>query len=207
MHQAFMKLPGELRNIIWEMVIPKEREVVKRHVHPRSRGWSGGLPPVLQVCRFFRQELYPLFYSTNLFTVCLEDLLMHPKSINRAKSSVNLLPKEGNLYLRNIKIESCARCFHSGWARQPNVIARVDRSEGTITCQPPRLSRFLEPCCQAAAKKYSARLISQIEACGFQDGKRKIRREDFERLMRRMDESRRDWPKSPRRVVPRYYTT
>lgn len=206
LQQAFFKLPAELRNEIYAMVMPKNQEIVKRHILPKSRGWQGNLPPLMQVCHQLRQELFQLFYASNLFTVCLNDFLLHPKSTQRRHSSVNLLPKHGTACLRRIKIESCGRCFHSGFARQPNVNAIIDRAEGTVVCE-PRYWRVLDPCCQAAAKKYAGKLGEQIKMSGFCDEKKKLRREDFERLTRQMDESRKDWPKSPRRVVPRYYTT
>ena len=206
LRQAFFKLPAELRNEIYNMVMPTGQDIVKRHLHPRARGWQGGLPPLMQVCHQLREELFYLFYSTNVFTVCLTDFLLHPKSEQRRRSSVLLLPKEGTACLRMIKIESCGRCFHSGFARQPNVNAIVDRSQGTVVCQ-PRYSKFLEPCCKAAATRYSAKLSDEIRRSGFHDEKRKLRQTDFERLTRRMDEDKKDWPKASKRVVPRYYTT
>lgn len=205
LRQAFFRLPAELRNQIYDMVMPTGQEIVKRHILPKSRGWQGNLPPLMQVCHQLRQELFVLFYTSNLFTVCLNDFLMHPKSQQRRRSSVVLLPQGGTACLRNIKIESCGRCFHSGFARQPNVNAYIDRSQGTVVCE-PRYSRFLDPCCKAAAEKYSNKLSEQIRLSRFHDEKQKLRREDFERLTRRMDESRKDWPKSPKRVIPRYYT-
>ena len=170
----------------------------------RARGWQGGLPSLAHVCRFLRDEVLSFFYGTNRVTVVLEDLIMHPQSINRRQSCINLIPKDGTLYWRAVKIESCARCFHdSGFARQPNVDAKIDRVKSTVSCG-PRYERWLNKCCLTKANEYSMRLEAQIKAGRLQEGNRKLRRDDFERLMRRMDPNRRDWPKSPRRVVPRY---
>ena len=206
LHQMFFQLPAELRNQIYELVIPSDQDIVKRSVHNGARGWPGGLPALLHVCHQLREEIFPVFYGTNVVTVILEDLMLHPRSQPRIRSCVNLIPQDGTLALRKLKIETCARCFHEGWARQPSVHALIDRTRGTLLCK-PRYSQFLKPCCNAAAVKYSERLSSIIKSSGFLDGKRKLKREDFERLMRRMDENRRDWPMSPKRVIPRYYVT
>lgn len=201
--QAFIQLPAELRNQIYELVIPSGQEIAKRHVHPKSRGWQGQLPSLLHVCRRMRKEVFPIFYGTNLITIELEHLMLHPSAVPRIRSCVNLLPVDGTTCWRVMRIEKSSRCFHPDGAKFTTIVARIDRSEGTISCQ-PRAFRPL-PCCQTAAKECSVRLSKEIKSRGLHDSKHKLRAKDFERLSLRMDESRADWPKSPRRVIPKRF--
>jgi len=205
LHCSLLKLPAEIRNAIYAQILPSNRTIVKRQSYIRSHGWLGRLPAILQTCHQLREELLPYFYGSNTVIVILEDLMMHRNSRNRRQSCINLLPTQGLTCWRKVKIESCARCFHKdGFARNPSVDAFVDRTAGTVVCR-PRYGDSLEKCCLAAAEKYKARLDTQIKALQLHDGSRVLRRADFDRLMRRMDNARSDWPKSPRRVIPRYF--
>ena len=198
LHRGILQLPAELRNQIYEQSIISGREI--KHGHHWQ--YLKRLPPLLHVCRGIREEVYPLFFGTNQVTIILNHLVLHPRSVVRMRSCVLLLPDNGTTSWRKLRIECCSRCFHpDGFAVLTNMDVFIDRSEGTVMCQ-PRAYQSLRPCCQQAQKEYSTKLVSQIKSCGLPDEKRKLRRQDVERLARRMDENRGDWPKSAKRVVP-----
>lgn len=203
--QRFLQLPAELRNQIYELVIPSDKEV-KRKRYPL---YQCQLPSLLHVSRRIREEAFPLFYGRNLVTINLQHLTLHRWSVLRVQSCINLLPDSGTPSWRLIRIESNARCFHSdGFAVLANVDVFIDRGaseasiEGSVTCH-PRSSQSLSNCCQAAQKAYGRRLADEIRKAKLHNRERKLRPHDFERLAQRMDENRADWPMSPRRVIPR----
>ena len=197
--QKLLQLPAELRNQIYDHCIQSGKPSSRKwYVHYRRQ-----LPSLLHVCRKTRAEVFPIWFGNNLITIQLQHLTLHQRSTLRIQSSVNLLPDSGTDVWRMIKLESNARCFHSdGFAMLAKVDVFIDRNQGSADYL-LRGSPVLGKCCQSSQREYGERLCWEVRSCGFHQKERKLRRQDFERLARRMDESRSDWPMSPRRVVPR----
>ena len=207
--QRLLQLPAELRNQIYELLLPADdiirrkfyslhQQEVTHKLYPPYK-----LPPLLRVCRQVRAEVLPLFYGSNLVSITLQHLLLHRYSSLRLKSCANLLPDYGTTSWRQIKLESSSRCFHAdGFAVLANVDIFIDRGKGIVTCV-PRGSQVLRQCCKDAQKVFSNRVAAEIKSMGLHERERKLRPHDFERLAQRMDENRTDWPMAPRRVIPR----
>ena len=66
--QGFLRLPAELRNQIYELVIPSGHEI-KQTNYQRYQ-----LPACLHVCRYVREEVLPIFYGRNLVIIILQHL-------------------------------------------------------------------------------------------------------------------------------------
>ncbi|KAF2486332.1 hypothetical protein BDY17DRAFT_291280 [Neohortaea acidophila] len=199
----FFRLPTELRNAIYLQLLPRNREV-KRSRHPRAQP---RLPALLQVCQQMRAETYPIFFAANSVFMTLQHLTQHPRSPLLMRSTLNLLPdKPGTDLWRSVRIECSSRCFHAdGFAVLSNIDIFIDRAAQTIRCQPRAAAHYLRPCCQRAQKEFGAKLLKELQAREFHIGRKRLRKEDFVRLAKRMDESRGDWPKSGKRVIPQRF--
>lgn len=197
LHQRFLQLPAELRNQIYEYVIPTGKEVRRsQYSHIPYR-----LPKILHSCRQIREEVLSLFYGRNVFVIVLQHLTLHRSLTLRVRDCANLLPEGGTTAWRKIRIESSSSCFHSdGFAVLAKVDVMIDRTEGTVSCQ-PRGSSTLAQCCRGSQKEYCKRLTAEVKSMKLQDRERKLRRQDFEKLARKRDECKPDWT-SPRQVLP-----
>ncbi|KAK3683281.1 hypothetical protein LTR37_020394 [Vermiconidia calcicola] len=202
LHHRFFKLPAELRNQIYELVVPVGREI-KRSQNFYARSQDCRLPTLLQLCRRAREEVLPLFYGRNLVVIDLQHMTLHRLSTPRMKSSSSLLPPEGTATWRKIRIKSRSRCFHAdGFAVLANIDIFIDRSSGIITAR-PQGQKSLSKCCQDAQHGYAKRLSAEIRKAELQDRERKLRRQDFERLARRVDENKEaDNFMAPQRMMP-----
>ena len=197
----FSKLPAELRNQIYEQVLP-----IGWEVNPSQTPFLKyiPLPDILHVCRQSRGEALPLFYGRNTIVITLQHMTLHRLSTQRLNSAANVLPSMG--LWRHIRIESCSRCFHDdGFAILANVDVFIHRGrgeEGTVTAR-PRGQKTFAKCCQDAQNRYSKRLCSEIRKAGLHRGERQLGRKDFERLARHVDENKgEDNFMAPRRVIP-----
>lgn len=73
LHSPLFKLPAELRNAIWELVVAEDQPL---HVEPPltyrlDRADVGTVlqPPLTKTCRAIRTEALPIFYSANKFCI------------------------------------------------------------------------------------------------------------------------------------------
>ena len=77
-----MKLPAELRNDIYEEILPIQEVIhIRGHAHRNvevegswnARGYLWREPQLLRVSKQIRREVSSLYYGQNYFTVCLHD--------------------------------------------------------------------------------------------------------------------------------------
>lgn len=116
-----MKLPAELRNLIYELVVVEAKTI--DIVDPDHVQGGPGVserakqPGIAQVCRQLRREVLPIFYSQNTFRVnaCGYWYLSHAERnciwwITRLRDSSKAL-------VRNIRIctFACAASMIEGW--------------------------------------------------------------------------------------------
>ncbi|KAK4893580.1 hypothetical protein LTR27_008047 [Elasticomyces elasticus] len=69
---GFLRLPAELRNIIYEMALPRDNFYVSvRTTEPlyvlRCLAEPATIPALLATCRLIRNDTLPIFYGTNIF--------------------------------------------------------------------------------------------------------------------------------------------
>lgn len=199
--QGLLRLPAELRNQIYDYLVPFGKSIAGDDMRCKQQP----LPALLHVCRQTREDISPIFYGRNIVTINLLHLTLHKWSNIRMRSAANLLPDAGTTCWRRLQVKSSSRCFHDdGYAKLTNMEVEINRMQGTLECRREHFFyRLLEPCCKAAYEAYNKRLIAEMRKAGLHDQHHKLRRHDLERLARRMNENRNDWPKSPKRVVPR----
>ncbi|KAK5721852.1 hypothetical protein LTR15_006445 [Elasticomyces elasticus] len=71
---GFLRLPAELRNIIYELVLPRDNFYVSvRTTEPvyvmRCLAEPATIPALLATCRLIRNDTLPVFYGTNIFAL------------------------------------------------------------------------------------------------------------------------------------------
>jgi len=113
----FMKLSGEIRNQIYELVVSAREGpfrgdeyttwVRARHLSDNARKRSAGLftkrpwrePALLQVSKQIRQEAMSYYYSERTFNLCLEDAIELPAArdfiFNKAYEARTVDPNDG----------------------------------------------------------------------------------------------------------------
>ncbi|CZR66633.1 uncharacterized protein PAC_16534 [Phialocephala subalpina] len=65
----FLKLPSELRNLIYELVVVEYNGYIWITSLSRKKGSKKNVRSILEVNKQIRQEIIPLFYSLNTFVV------------------------------------------------------------------------------------------------------------------------------------------
>ncbi|KAI9816298.1 MAG: hypothetical protein M1827_001900 [Pycnora praestabilis] len=88
----FLKLPPEIRNMIYQYVVAPERKIVLAKIGSKTRGMEGTNVAILQVNRQIKSEAASILYEKNI--LCAE-IRLYSKAILRKD---NLFREEGVIY-------------------------------------------------------------------------------------------------------------
>ncbi|KAK4893581.1 hypothetical protein LTR27_008048 [Elasticomyces elasticus] len=121
---AFFRLPPELRNLIYELALPRNEDYLSvRRSTPRSPFpyvSSANVPPLLATCRLIRGEALPVFYGANNFMLALDgnDGTEWGKVRDTLRWLESIDPR-GITHLAHLTFFGCLRC---GWETHVHVL-------------------------------------------------------------------------------------
>lgn len=222
--QAILRLPAELRNAIWDLIISSREYVLQYRLfaceedwkHPsqcsdlnRSRKSYGyfwfrnnkiyqrcDIPGLFHVCRRIRAEIVPMFFANAIAVLHVRVPNLSKTTFGNTDSFLDVFSHNAIASLRRIEIRSdyiCPDPSHgAGYAgprrfrAQDSIKVLIDRR--TETVEVTSLSsgtdqgRQQYPCCRKVASQTAEELVLGVRTLKLQQGSRKLKKEDLERL-------------------------
>lgn len=191
-----LKLPAELRNYIYELVVPRDR-----HVGICATRDFVDQCPLLAVCRQLQAEVMPIFFGGNNFMILLRSLAKHshhwrkrPQAAFTEDAFASLRRFQlVNNYLCRVGRQRLPHCLHLD-----GVVVMVDREKELVFASAPICSSGIDlpgnngprpfassddhpcfsACCLKSRKEAEDRMVQEVKSACLQYKSRKLIRED-----------------------------
>lgn len=195
----FLTLPGEIRNYIYDLVVPQDRSIGVSA--PRD---LFEICPLLGVCRQIQAETMPIFFGNNTFMILLRSLAKRSHHHLRQKKPGRNFTENAFASLRDFQLVNNYLC-RVGRQRLPHclhldgVVIRIDRNNEKVTTMPPMCSSGISllnnsspqpfrgsddhpcfsACCLKSRKEAENHLKQEVEKLGVHFKHRRLSRQDL----------------------------
>ncbi|KAK5737132.1 hypothetical protein LTR17_006915 [Elasticomyces elasticus] len=156
---AFFRLPAELRNLIYELALPRNENYMT--VRSPTLRCAVQFVPLLATCRLIRGEALPIFFGTNNFMLELGDNSGNHKE--KFRDTLRWLQSIDSRGITNLARLVFLGRLNCGWEKHSHIfkmqMSFVPSESGQATCYD--YSNLPESCPAAAARARSAKELLQ----------------------------------------------
>lgn len=218
----FLTLPGEIRNYIYDLAVPQDRNIGVSATRDLIE-----ICPLLGVSRQVQAETMPIFFGSNTFMILLRSLAKRSHYHLRQKKAQRSFTEDAFASLRNLQLVNNYLC-RIGRQRLPHclhldgVVVHVDRDTEKVITMPPIASSGISlpgnntaphpfvgsddhpcfsACCLKSRKEAENRLVQEIEKGGLHFKHRRLARQDLVDVGELSSESRRGFRSSSHEIL------